>query len=613
MVEQKRKKKKEKYKYNIFQNIGYALANIWKWDKAYYLAFIPKIPLRVFLPLAGVYFPALLIGLIEQTVSDAGMLLTIGVYCFLLAAAGLINLFCNARIYSTNYVFSFKYQELCSIKHRTMDYENTENPKISDMRNYTYEGGMSGENMPRDLNELMINMLGIFTYGTIIGALNPLILLLLVVSTLINYAVLTHVRNYTDKNRDNWVRYDRKNGYLYEISRQYEHAKDIKLYGMRKWLMELTIMYQNLRMKWHKKIDNKNMMSGFIDGGLRFIRDGVSYAVLISMLLNGRIDLGSFIFYFGAIAGFSGWLSSIIGQFSSIASHSVNINRLRAYLEIENKFNYGKGIELPSKSEIPYEIEFKNLSYTYPGAEKPALDNINFKIGAGEKIAIVGVNGAGKTTLVKLLCGLYYPTSGSVLLNGKDAKEYNINDYYTQFSAVFQEIALMPIPIINYMSGSFEDMDREKAYKSLNLAGLDTVIEKLPNGIDTHLVKGIYDDGIDLSGGEKQKLMLARALYKDAPVIVLDEPTAALDPIAENELYMKYADLTKGKTSVYISHRLSSTRFCDRIIFIQEGKIVESGSHGDLMEKDGQYANMFNIQSHYYKKNIEEGGNDEGN
>jgi len=601
------KKKKEKQKYSIFQNIGYALGNIWHWDKTYYFAFIPKIPISVFIPLAVVYFPKLLIDLIEQKANDMTMLINIGIYCLILMIAGLINLFCDARIWSKNYVFSFQYQNLVGIKGDTMDYENIENPKISDMRGHTYDGGMAGENMPKELNGLLINLFGIFTYGSIIGTLNPLILLLLVASTLINYAVLTYVRNYTDKNRDNWVRFDRKNGYLYNISRQYEYGKDIKLYNIRKWLLELTVLYQNLRMKWHKKIENKHLMSGIIDGGLRFIRDGVSYAVLISMLLNNKINIGSFVFYFGAIAGFSGWLSSIISQFNSIVSQSIDINRLRAYLEAEDKFNHGVGIPLPLKSEVPYEIEFQNLTYTYPEAEKPAIDNINFTIKKGERLAIVGVNGAGKTTLVKLLCGLYYPTSGNVLLNGKDAKEYNINDYYTQFSVVFQDINLMPIPIINYLSGSYENADKDKAYNSLKLAGLDKIVDGLPNGVNTTLVKGIYDDGIDLSGGEKQKLMLARALYKDAPVIVLDEPTAALDPIAENELYMKYADLTKGKTSVYISHRLSSTRFCDRIIFIQNGKIAEYGNHNELMEKNGLYANMFNIQSHYYKANIGEG------
>ncbi|MCL2815399.1 MAG: ABC transporter ATP-binding protein/permease [Oscillospiraceae bacterium] len=596
--------KQEKQKYGICQNIKYVLGNIWRWDKTYYLAFIPKIPLSIFLPLAVIYFPALLIGLIEQKVNDSAMLINIIAYCLILVSAGLINLFCDAKIKSAEWAFSFHYFNQLNAKHREMDYENSVNPKVADMLGESWSGANAGENMAFTLNDLLINLLGIFTYGGIIGALNPVIILLVVASSLISCAVLTHVRGYTEKNRDKWTHLDRKNGYLYDISWQYEHGKDIKIYDMRTWLVSLNEFYQGLRMKWHKKIYNKEFLAGMTNGGLRFVRDGAAYAALISMLLNDKIDVGGFIFYFGAVAGFSGWLSSITGQFGEIAAQSAAINRMRAYFEFEDRFNHGEGIALPSESEIPYEIEFENLSYTYPASDKPAIDNISFKIKKGERLAIVGVNGAGKTTLVKLMCGLYYPTKGSVLLNGRDAREYNICEYYTQFAAVFQEISLVPISIARFVSGNGENADRAKVNRALKLAGLDGAVDNLPNGMDNTLIKGIYDDGVDLSGGEKQKLMLARALYKDAPVIVLDEPTAALDPIAENELYMKYADLTKGKTSVYISHRLSSTRFCDRIIFIQDGKIMESGTHGELMQKDGLYANMFNIQSRYYKEKI---------
>ena len=601
------KKSKERQKYNIFQNIGYAFGNIWRWDKFYYLAFIPQIPISVFLPLAIVYFPKVLIDLIEQKSDDMTILITIGIYCLILTGSGLVNLFCDARIKSTNSVFaSGYYQGLIDLKDKTTDYENTENPKIDDMMGHAYDGSWEAERLPKNLNDLLINLFGMFTYASIIGTLNLFILFLIIISSTINYLTLIYVTKYTDKNRNKWKHLDRKNEYLYDISPQYERAKDIKLYNMRVWLLELTKLYQNLRMKWHIKIYNKNLMAGIVDGGLRFIRDGVSYVVLIYMLLNNKIDVGSFVFYFGAIAGFSGWLSSILNRFSSIVSDNIGINRLRAYYDVEDKFNHGKGISLPTKDETPYEIEFRNLTYAYPGSAKPAINNISFKINKGERLAVVGSNGAGKTTLVKLICGLYYPTSGSVMINGKDAKKYNIDDYYTQFAAVFQEINLASITISHFVTGDGEKIDKIKVQNALTLAGLDKLIGRLPDGIETHLMKGFHDDGIDLSGGERQKLMLARALYKNAPVIVLDEPTAALDPIAENELYTKYADLTKGKTSIYISHRLSSTRFCDRIIFIQDGKIAEYGSHSELMAKNGLYANMFNIQSHYYKENIDD-------
>lgn len=234
--------------------------------------------------------------------------------------------------------------------------------------------------------------------------------------------------------------------------------------------------------------------------------------------------------------------------------------------------------------------------------DKYTLKNINLKINKGERLAIVGINGAGKTTLVKLLCGFYSPSSGVIKVNGKPITDYNIEEYFTLFSAVFQDMYLLPVPISEFVASSDNDIDCEKVKKSLSLVGLDTKITSLPNGIHSRLMKGIFDDSIDLSGGEKQKLMLARALYKEAAVIVLDEPTAALDPIAENELYMKYSALTSGKTSIYISHRLASTRFCDKIVLIENGEIMEVGSHDELIKQGGQYAYMFDLQSHYYKE-----------
>jgi len=596
------KKEKIKYKYNIFQNIWFAISNIWQWDKVFFLAFIPLIPISIFLPLAAIYFPALLVGLIEQNVNDATMLINIGVYSIILIAASLISIFCQKRIDSTQYVFQFRFGFMTNKKRYTMDYTHEENPRIKDIMEHTHSGNSSGESLTKELNVFFVNLFGIFTYGAIVGLLNPLILLLLIASTLINHLILSLNRRFNDKNRDKWVGFDRKIDYINTVSIEYQHAKDIKIYKLSNWFLGLAKKYQNLRMNWHNKTSNRMLGANFTEALLRFIRDGAAYFVLTTMFLNDSIDLASFIFFFGAIAGFSNWLASIIGQFNDIATHSVNINRLREFLELENSFNHGKGIDLPVAA--PYEIEFKNVSYTYPGADKPSINNVSFKINKGERLAVVGINGAGKTTLVKLMCGLYYPTSGEVLLDGKDVKLYNISEYYTQFSAVFQDISLIPVPIINFLAGSHINIDRKKGQNALELAGLWDVINKLPNKMDTTLIKGVYEDGIDLSGGEKQKLMLARALYKDAPVIILDEPTAALDPIAENELYLKYAELTKNKTSVYISHRLSSTRFCDRIILIEEGKIIEVGSHNELMKANGRYTYMFDVQSHYYKDDI---------
>ena len=227
-------------------------------------------------------------------------------------------------------------------------------------------------------------------------------------------------------------------------------------------------------------------------------------------------------------------------------------------------------------------------------------------IKAGEKLAVVGLNGAGKTTLIKIICGLYNPTSGKIYINGHEKDEYNIYDYFSLFATVFQDYYFLPVSIANTISShTDENTDRNKVIKCLDLAGLSKKVSELENSIDSMLNKQLNENGIELSGGEKQKLLLARAIYKNAPILILDEPTAALDPIAENELYQKYNALTQNKTSIYISHRLASTRFCDRIIYLENGKNIEIGSHTELMKNGGKYAKLFEIQSHYYNNKNE--------
>lgn len=218
----------------------------------------------------------------------------------------------------------------------------------------------------------------------------------------------------------------------------------------------------------------------------------------------------------------------------------------------------------------------------------------------------MGLNGAGKTSLIKLVMGLYNPSKGLVLLNGKDINQYNREDIYRHFSAVFQENSILPASIyenISQLSGGM--MDYEKADRLIKLSNLEDLVSGYPQGANTNLTKLIDEKGVEFSGGQIQRLLLARALYKDGPILVLDEPTAALDPIAENDMYLKYRDMTEGKTSIFISHRLSSTRFCDRIIFIDGGKIVEEGSHEELLALKGKYSRLYEIQSRYYKDNWE--------
>ena len=243
------------------------------------------------------------------------------------------------------------------------------------------------------------------------------------------------------------------------------------------------------------------------------------------------------------------------------------------------------------------------MSFKYPDEDKPLFSDFNLRINAGEKIALVGMNGAGKSTLVKLLCGMYDPSNGEILINGINRNEFPKKELYQLFSTVFQETMMLPVTIGENIAVSIpEKVDKAKAWKALEQAGLKRVFEDKQITLDTFIGRRIDEHGIELSGGQQQRFFLARALYKDAPILVLDEPTAALDPIAESEIYEKYSECCQNKTAIFISHRLASTRFSDRIILISQGQVLENGTHEELMQKNGEYAEMYRIQSQYYEE-----------
>ena len=287
------------------------------------------------------------------------------------------------------------------------------------------------------------------------------------------------------------------------------------------------------------------------------------------------------------------------------------INDYRNFLNWEEsgQIKYERENDFKRIQVDKYSFEFDNVSFKYPGQDIYALKNINLKISSGEKLAIVGANGAGKTTLIKLIMKLYEPTQGRILLNGVDIKEYNREEYFKLFSPVFQNVECFAMPI--YQNISFEEeknTDMNKVRRVLEQSGLKSKIDCYNRDLYSNLLKIFDKEGIDLSGGEKQRLAMARAMYKGGQVIILDEPTAALDAIAEDKMYREFDKMIKGKTAIFISHRLGSTRFCDKIAMFDGGEIVEEGTHEELIAKNGKYAYMYELQSQYYKDKKEMDG-----
>lgn len=490
-------------------------------------------------------------------------------------------------------------------KTNTTSYPNTLDADILKLRGKAYDAVSAnsepGEHVWTTLTTLLTNGLGFAVYLSLLTGLEPVLLLVVIGTTLASFLVSRHMDAWRYRNRSIEADLDKKFQYMEKQSSSIALAKDVRLFGLRPWLEEL---YDRLRLAQEaflNKSARKVLVGHVVDVVLSLARNGLAYFYLLHLTLAQGLPASRFLLYFSAVSGFTNWMSGILNELSTLQKEDWALESVWDFLHLPEPFRFSGGIALPDLTRGA-EIRLEGVSYQYPNSDTAILDQVSLTLHAGEKLAIVGLNGAGKTTLVKLIVGLLDPTQGRVLLNGIDIRRFNRQEYYGAFATVFQHFSVLDISVAENVAQVMEGADRDKVARCLDQAGLLEKVQSLPQGMDTKLGRTLWDDGTLLSGGETQRLMLARALYREAPLLVLDEPTAALDPLAENDLYLKYNEMTQGKTSIFVSHRLASTRFCDRILFIGDGGIAEEGSHEALLARGGRYAALYQVQSRYYQE-----------
>ena len=456
--------------------------------------------------------------------------------------------------------------------------------------------------LPQDLVRFGSSLVGLVLYIQILGQLESFFFIVVAL-----FIVVVMVFKVLQIKMDQKIFKDKaantqKRRYLRKIYGESRLTKDVRLYQMRDWLNKIEdnvideynqILKPKVKLTWTE--------STVINIGVVALA-ALSYFRSVQLIVAGIIPVSSFVVYAGSVT----LLAQTIIQFvNAIGAMRVNINDMKqynAFMTQDQVQNHGSG-EMAAHS--PIEIEFKNVTYTYPNNEVPTIKNVSFTIQPNEKLAVVGENGAGKSTLINLITGLLIPDTGEILINGIPQKDYNISEYYAMFAPVFQEKYLLTYSIKDTIIQGLP-YEEEKYERVLALSGVGQLVDNFSQGDETKIVRAVYNDGVTLSGGQLQKVKLAQALYKDAPVLLLDEPTAALDPIAEHQIYQDYFKFSKDKLSIFISHRLSSTRFCDRILYIKHGEVTEEGTHEDLMQAKKDYYKLYEAQAHYYLNNEEE-------
>ncbi|MCD8118118.1 MAG: ABC transporter ATP-binding protein/permease [Lachnospiraceae bacterium] len=603
-MEENVKKKKSKPKYSMPRCVGFMVGRAWreKEKKVIFMVLLEAMA-AVALNVTNLCLPPVILAQVEARVPLSQFLAVILAFTAMLMIFQAAGDYLDANdLYGRVALRESIIRDL-NLKTCRTSYANHLDKSFQEVEKKSY--GQVGNNRVATeaiwgtLKDLLTNFGGFVVYTALMAAVDIRIVLLILVTALLGAYVNGKLSGFSYRHREEDAKTNGDLWYHYSLMGNFDAAKDIRIFNLQPWLAELRGKALSARRAFARREQNVIIWGEVLNLALAFVRNGAAYVIFIGLALEGEITASEFLLYFSAVGGFAAWVTGIFNGLTTLYRQCLDLSTVREYLDWPEPFRFEDGEPIRDRKKLS-EIRLEDVSYRYPGAEEDTLSHIDLTIRPGEKLAVVGINGAGKTTLVKLICGFLDPTEGRVLLDGQDIRKLNRRDYYDKFSAVFQEYLVLATTVAANVAQTEDDIDMGRVRDCIGKAGLTKKIESLPQGYETKINREVYEDSVEFSGGETQRLMLARALYKDAPFIVLDEPTAALDPIAEADIYAHYNEMTKNRSAVYISHRLASTRFCDRILLIDGHRIAEEGTHEELLAYGGKYAEMFEVQKKYY-------------
>lgn len=611
-------------KYTLGRNVLFHLNSARQWNKwVCYFQFLDVIP-NVAATFLGIWLPSLIVSMLQRGTSLKALLATIILVSSGMLVSNVADIGMRQYLHRNGLSLTLYYDKLAFEKTMRIDYDLLESPEVRKLVGNVWDTLRNEFAVRWSVTSMPVLLISVFNsafYGALLCGIHFSLVLLLVLTMVVNAVLLKRTRDVHGRYHEELSRHTKAAAYVNRHAMERSDGKDIRIYQMQDWFLEKYDDAVSGMDRIYGKIHKQYFFRRFQELGFGFAAELLSYGYLAYLLAEGRSSASEFVFSVGLVRTFMTSVSALIGRVQDLNNVHAFLTYIRKLLDLPEKA--GKEA-VPTDGTKGLEIVFRDVSFRYPGAEAEVLSHVNLTIRSNEKLALIGLNGAGKTTFVKLLCGFYKPTKGEILVNGIPQGEYDRDAYVGLVSALFQDSMLFPVTVDENLTGAaptqtnaalaqtdcaptrtnatMTQVDADRLAYVLKLSGFGERYESLPRGGGTELVREVNEKATDLSGGEKQKLLFARALYKKAPLLILDEPTAALDPIAENELYLRYGEAARNRTVVFISHRLSSTRFCDRIALLEGGRILEEGTHEALLAKKGRYAELYEMQSKYYRE-----------